>query len=64
MNCTWESERGFGERSWRYSALIEDCVVKKIFIEEPFVQNSEADPFKVSNAETMMNYLKENKFDK
>jgi thioredoxin-dependent peroxiredoxin len=20
MSCTWEKERGFGERSWRYSA--------------------------------------------
>jgi peroxiredoxin len=59
MSCTWESERGFGERSWRYSALIDDCVVKKVFVEEPFVQNSEADPYEVSNAETMMNYLNE-----
>ncbi len=58
MSCTWESERGFGERSWRYSALIDDCVVKKAFVEQPFVQNSEADPYEVSNAETMLNYLK------
>ena len=60
MNCTWQSERGFGERSWRYSALIEDCVVKKVFVEGPFVQNSEADPYEVSNAETMMNFIKGN----
>ena len=58
MSCTWTSERGFGERSWRYSALIEDCVVKKVFIEEPLIQNSEADPYNVSDAETMLNYIK------
>ena len=57
MNCHWTSERGFGERSWRYSAYVDNCVVKKLFIEDPFVQNSVEDPFKVSDAETMMDYL-------
>ena len=61
MSCTWDSERGFGERSWRYSALIDNCIIKKVFIEEPFIQNSEADPYEVSDAETILNYLKENK---
>ena len=60
MSCTWDTERGFGERSWRYSALIVDGIVKKVFIEEPFIQNSKEDPFTVSNAETMMSYMKEN----
>jgi peroxiredoxin len=59
MSCTWDSERGFGERSWRYSSLVIDGVVKKVFIEEPFVQNSEADPYQVSDAETMLNYVKD-----
>lgn len=58
MSCTWESERGFGERSWRYSALVVDGVVKKAFIEQPFIQNSQADPFEVSNAETMLELWK------
>ena len=57
MSCTWESERGFGERSWRYSALVVDGIVKKVFIEQPMIQNSEADPFEVSNAETMLSFL-------
>ena len=57
MSCTWESERGFGERSWRYSALVVDGVVKKVFIEQPMVQNSKEDPFEVSNAETMFSFL-------
>ena len=57
MNCTWDSERGFGERSWRYSAYIDNCVVKKLFAEQPFIQNSEDDPFDVSDAKTMLDYL-------
>ena len=57
MSCNWESERGFGERSWRYSAYVVDGVVKKVFIEEPFVQNSEEDPFEVTDAETIITYL-------
>jgi peroxiredoxin/glutaredoxin len=44
---------GFGQRSWRYSMLVDDGVVKKMFV-EPEV---EGDPFTVSDAETMLKYL-------
>ena len=33
MSCTWDSERGFGERSWRYSVVINDMKIEKIFVE-------------------------------
>lgn len=58
MSCTWEKERGFGERSWRYSSLVIDGVVKKVFIEKPIVQDSGPDPFEVSDADTMLEYVK------
>merc|ERR1712154_539400 len=58
MSCTWDSERGFGERSWRYSAVINDMKVEKLFVEGPRVQNSGPDPFEVSDAETMLSYLR------
>eukprot|EP00307_Rebecca_sp_RCC1486_P009624 CAMPEP_0119406080 /NCGR_PEP_ID=MMETSP1335-20130426/547_1 /TAXON_ID=259385 /ORGANISM="Chrysoculter rhomboideus, Strain RCC1486" /LENGTH=191 /DNA_ID=CAMNT_0007430139 /DNA_START=38 /DNA_END=613 /DNA_ORIENTATION=- len=62
MSCTWEKERGFGERSWRYSAVINDGVIEKLFIEGGAVtQDSGPDPFEVSDADTMMKYLTENK---
>ena len=57
MSCTWDSERGFGERSWRYSCFIDNCEIKKYFIEEPLVQNSKEDPYKVSDANTMYEYI-------
>jgi glutathione-dependent peroxiredoxin len=44
---------GFGKRSWRYSMLVEDGVIKKMFIEP----EKEGDPFEVSDADTMLKYL-------
>ena len=49
---------GFGERSWRYSMYVEDGEIKKIFIEPGFSDNCPDDPFEVSDAETMLTYLK------
>lgn len=49
---------GFGERSWRFSAYVEDGVIKKAFVERGFVDNCPDDPFEVSDAKTMLDYLK------
>ena len=48
-----KNDLGFGKRSWRYSMLVKDGVVDKMFI-EPDV---EGDPFEVSDADTMLNYV-------
>ena len=48
-----KSDLGFGARSWRYSMLVRDGVIEKMFI-EPDV---EGDPFEVSDADTMLAYL-------
>ncbi len=47
---------GFGKRSWRYSMLVKDGTIEKMFIEaeEP------GDPFKVSDADTMLTYINKN----
>ena len=50
---------GFGDRSWRYSMFVDDGVIKKVFIEPGFMDNCPEDPFEVSDAETMLTYLKE-----
>ncbi|MEM9569865.1 MAG: peroxiredoxin [Pseudomonadota bacterium] len=50
---------GFGMRSWRYSALIDNGEVKKLFSEAGYSDNCESDPFEVSDADTMMNFVKE-----
>lgn len=47
---------GFGKRSWRYSMLVRDGVVEKMFIEP----NVPGDPYQVSDADTMLAYLAPN----
>jgi len=57
MECVWTSERGFGARSWRYSMVVNNKKIEKIFEEKPRVMNSAPDPFEVSDCGTMMKYL-------
>jgi thioredoxin-dependent peroxiredoxin len=49
---------GFGMRSWRYSMVVNDGAIEKIFIEPDFGDNCPTDPFEVSDADTMLAYLK------
>ena len=49
---------GFGQRSWRYSMLVNDGLIEKVFIEPGFADNCPADPFEVSDADTMLAFLK------
>jgi peroxiredoxin len=49
---------GFGQRSWRYSMYVENGEIKKLFAETGFSDNCPTDPFEVSDADTMMKYLK------
>ena len=51
-----KEDLGFGKRSWRYSMLVKDGVVEKMFI-EPDVPG---DPFEVSDADTMLTYVAPN----
>ncbi len=44
---------GFGKRSWRYSMLVKDGVIEKMFIEA----DVPGDPFEVSDADTMLEYI-------
>jgi peroxiredoxin len=50
---------GFGMRSWRYSMLVENGAVSQLFAEPGFGDNCPTDPFEVSDADTMLTYLKE-----
>jgi peroxiredoxin len=49
---------GFGERSWRYSMLVNDGQIEVLFEEPGFEDNVEEDPYEVSDPDTMLNYLK------
>lgn len=48
-----KNDLGFGERSWRYSMLVKDGVIAKMFVEP----DRPGDPFEVSDADTMLAYI-------
>ena len=54
-------KQGFGMRSWRYSMLVDNKEIVKQFVEKG--QNNASDdddPFEVSDAKTMLGFLKQN----
>lgn len=48
-----KEDLGFGKRSWRYSMLVKNGVVEKMFVEP----NKPEDPFEVSDADTMLDFI-------
>ena len=48
-----KSDLNFGKRSWRYSMLVRNGQIDKMFIEP----DQAGDPFEVSDADTMLNYI-------
>jgi len=51
-----KKDLGFGKRSWRYSMLVKNGIIEKMFVEP----NKPGDPFEVSDADTMLNYINPN----
>jgi glutaredoxin-like protein len=48
-----KGDLGFGKRSWRYSMLVRNGIVEKMFVEP----SKPGDPFEVSDAATMLAYI-------
>lgn len=48
-----KEELGFGKRSWRYSMLVKNGIVEKMFVEPDLP----GDPFEVSDADTMLAHI-------
>jgi glutaredoxin-like protein len=48
-----KSDLNFGKRSWRYSMLVRNGIIEKMFIEP----DEPGDPFKVSDADTLLHYV-------
>jgi peroxiredoxin len=48
---------GFGDRSWRYSMVVNDGTVEMMWIESGLSDNASTDPFSVSDAYTMLEWL-------
>ena len=58
--CLCNKPQGFGMRSWRYSMLVDNGEIVKQFVEEGQIMRAMNDPFEVSDAKTMLNFIKEN----
>jgi len=53
-----KSNLGFGERSWRYAAVVDDGIIEKLFVEEGFRDNADTDPYEASTPEAVLEYVK------
>ena len=49
----------FGYRSWRYAAHIEDCVIKKMWVEEGKMDDCPTDPYEVTDPHNILKDLKD-----
>ena len=53
-----KSNLGFGQRSWRYAAVVENGVIEKMFVEDGMRDNADTDPYEVSTPEAVLEYVK------
>ena len=49
---------GFGERSWRYAAVVNNGIIEKLFVEEGKRDNADTDPYEATNPESVLDYVK------
>ena len=49
---------GFGYRSWRYAAVVNDGVIEKLWEEPGKEDNHDQDPYVTTDPETVIEYLK------
>jgi len=53
-----KSNLGFGDRSWRYAAVVDNGIIEKLFIEDGQRDNAETDPYEATTPEVVFNYVK------
>jgi peroxiredoxin len=52
-----KSNLGFGDRSWRYAAVVDNGIIEKIFVEAGQRDNADTDPYEVSTPENVLEYV-------
>ena len=53
-----KSNLGFGSRSWRYAAVVDNGIIEKLFLEEGMRDNADTDPYEVSTPENVLSYIR------
>ena len=63
MSCHYNNVNGYGERSWRYSAVVNNMVIEKLYVEEDgaIANDPSQDKLSVSDGATMLTYLSQTK---
>ena len=53
-----KSNLGFGDRSWRYAAVVDRGVIEKLFVEDGQRDNADTDPYEATTPEAVLEYVK------
>ena len=53
-----KSNLGFGQRSWRYAAVVDNGVIEKLFVEDGQRDNADTDPYEATTPEAVFEYVK------
>ena len=53
-----KSNLGFGDRSWRYAAVVDNGVIEKLFVEPGQRDNASEDPYVETTPENIFEYVK------
>jgi peroxiredoxin len=55
-----KSNLGFGDRSWRYAAVVDNGVIEKLFVEVGQRDNADTDPYEQTTPENVLEYVSAN----
>jgi peroxiredoxin len=53
-----KSNLGFGDRSWRYAAVVDNGIIEKLFVEAGKRDNADTDPYEETTPENVFEYVK------
>ena len=53
-----KSNLGFGDRSWRYAAVVDNGIIEKIFVEPGMRDNADTDPYEETTPDKVLDYVK------
>ena len=53
-----KSNLGFGDRSWRYAAVVDNGIIEKLFVEDGQRDNADTDPYLETTPEKVLEYVK------
>jgi peroxiredoxin len=53
-----KSNLGFGERSWRYAAVVNNGIIEKLFVEGGKTDNAQDDPYVETTPDKVLEYVK------